>query len=106
MCLYKFKSMVSIMRYVILLMTPIPYMDHSLVMVKGHSVQFSSVAQSCPTLCDPMNCSTPGFPVHHQLPEFTQTHIHRVGDAIQPSHPLSYPSPPAPNPSQHQGLFQ
>ena len=56
--------------------------------------------------CDPMNCSTPGFPVHHQLPEFTQTHIHRVGDAIQSSHPLSSPSPPAPNPSQHQSLFQ
>ena len=71
-----------------------------------NSVQFSSVAQSCPTLCDPMNCSTPGLPVHHQLPEFTQTHIHRVGDAIQPSHPLSSPSPPAPNPSQHQSLFQ
>ena len=71
-----------------------------------HSVQFSSVAQSCPTLCDPMNCSTPGLPVYHQLPEFTQTHVHRVGDAIQPSHPLSSPSPPAPNPSQHQGLFQ
>ena len=70
------------------------------------SVQFSSIAQSCPTLCDPMNCSTPGFPVHHQLPEFTQTHIHRAGDAIQPSHPLSSPSPPAPNPSQHQSLFQ
>ena len=62
------------------------------------SVQFSSVAQSCPTLCDPMNCSTPGLPVHHHLPEFTQTHIHRVGDAIQPSHPLSSPSPPAPIP--------
>ena len=62
------------------------------------SVQFSSVAQSCPTLCDPMNCSMPGLPVHHQLPEFTQTHVHRVGDAIQPSHPLSSPSPPAPNP--------
>ena len=62
--------------------------------------QFSSVAQSCPTLCDPMNHSTPGLPVHHQLPEFTQTHAHRVGDAIQPSHPLSSPSPPAPNPSQ------
>ena len=57
-------------------------------------------------LCDPMNCSTPGLPVHHQLPEFTQTHVHRVGDAIQPSHPLSSPSPPAPNPFQHQGLFQ
>ena len=70
------------------------------------SVQFSSVAQSCPTLCDPMNRSTPGLPVHHQLPEFTQTHVHRVSDAIQPSHPLSSPSPPAPNPSQHQSLFQ
>ena len=68
--------------------------------------QFSSVAQLCPTLCDPMNCSTPGLPVHHQLPEFTQTHVHRVGDAIQPSHPLSSPSPPAPNPSQHQSPFQ
>ena len=70
------------------------------------SVQFSSVAQSCPTLCDPMNCSTPGLPVHHQLPEFTQTHIHRVSDAIQPSHPLLSLSPPAPNLSQHQSLFQ
>ena len=69
------------------------------------SVQFSSAAQSCPTLCDPMNPSMPGLPVHHQLPEFTQTHAHRVGDAIEPSHPLSSPSPPAPNPSQHQGLF-
>ena len=69
-------------------------------------VQFSSVAQSCPTLCDPMNCSTPGLPVHHQHPEFIQTHVHRVGDVIQPSHPLSSPSPPAPNPSQHQSLFQ
>ena len=68
--------------------------------------QFSSVAQLCQTLCDPMNYSTPGLPVHHQLPEFTQTHIHRVGDAIQPSYPLSSPSPPAPNPSQHQSLFQ
>ena len=70
------------------------------------SVQFSSVTQSCPTLCDPMNRSTPGLPVHHQLLEFTQTHVHRVSDAIQPSHPLSSPSPPAPNPSQHQSLFQ
>ena len=70
------------------------------------SVQFSSVAQSCPTLCYPMNCSTPGLPVHHQLPEFTQTHVHWVSDAIQPSHPLSSLSPPAPNPSQHQSLFQ
>ena len=69
------------------------------------SQSISSVAQLCPTLCDPMNCTTPGLPVHHQLPEFTQTHVHRVGDAIQPSHPLSSPSP-APNPSQHQSLFQ
>ena len=68
--------------------------------------QFSSVAQSCPTLCDPMNRSTPGLPVHHHLTEFTQTHVHRVSDAIQPSHPRSSPSPPAPNPSQHQSLFQ
>ena len=69
-------------------------------------VQFSSVVQSYPTLCDPMNCSTPGLPVHHQLPEFTQTLVHRVSDAIQPSHPLSSPSPPALNLSQHQGHFK
>uniref|UniRef100_A0AC11DAF7 Uncharacterized protein n=2 Tax=Ovis aries TaxID=9940 RepID=A0AC11DAF7_SHEEP len=66
----------------------------------------SSVTQSCLTLCDPMNCSTPGLPVHHQLPEFTQTQVHRVSDVIQPSHPRSSPSPPAPNPSQHHSLFQ
>ena len=66
----------------------------------------SSVTQSCPTSCDPMNRSTPGLPVYHHLPEFTQTHVHRGRDAIQPSHPLSSPSPPAPNPSQHQSLFQ
>ena len=70
------------------------------------TVQFSSVAQSCPTLCNPMNRSMPGLLVHHQLPEFTQTHVYQVGDAIQPSHPLSSPSPPALNPSQHQGLCQ
>jgi len=69
-------------------------------------IQFSSVTQSCPTLCDPMNHSMPSLPVHHQLPEFTQTHVHRVSDAIQPSHPLASPSPPALNPSQHQSLFQ
>ena len=69
------------------------------------SVQFSSVAQSCPTICDLMNHSTPGLSVHHQLLEFTQTHVHQISDAIQPSHPLSSPSP-APNHSQHQGLFQ
>ena len=77
------------------------YKEHKIV-----SVQFSSVAQSCPTLCDPMNRSTPGLPVHHQLLEFTQTHVHRISDAIQPSHPLLSSSPPAPNPSQHQSLFQ
>ena len=71
-----------------------------------YSVQFSSVAQLCPTLWDPMNRSMPSLPVHHHLPEFTQTHVHQVIDAIQPSHPLSSPFPPAPNPSQHQSLFQ
>ena len=70
------------------------------------SVQLSSVAQSCPTLRNPMNRSTPGLPVHHQLPEFTQTQVHQVSDAIQPSHPLLSPFPPAPNPSQHQSIFQ
>ena len=70
------------------------------------SVQFSSVTQLCPTLCDHMNHSMPGLPVQHQLPEFTQTHVHQVSDAVQPSHPRSSPSPPVPNPSQHQGLFQ
>ena len=69
-------------------------------------IQFSSVTQSCLTLCNPMNCSTPGLPVHHKLPEFTQTHVHWVSDAIQPSHPIPSPSPPALNPSQNQGLFQ
>ena len=69
-------------------------------------IQFSAVAQSCPNPCDPMNRSTPGLPVHHQLPEFTQTHVHWVSDVMQPSHPLSSPSPPAPNPCQHQDLFQ
>ena len=69
-------------------------------------LQFSSVAQLCPTLCDPRNCSTPGLPVHHNLPEITETHVHWDSDAIQPSHPLLSPFPPAPNPSQHQSLFQ
>ena len=79
-----------------------------IVEVKAHLSQFhfSSVAQSCLTLCDPMNRSTPGLPVHHQLPEFTQTHVHRACDGIQPSHPLSSPSPPSLNLSQHQGLFK
>ena len=70
----------------------------TIALTQFSSVQFSSVAQSCPTLCEPMNCSTPGHPVHHQLPEFTQTHIHQVSDAIQPSHSLSSPFPPAPIP--------
>ena len=86
-------------------LTKLPFLpcEH---MFQLSTVQFSSVAHSCPTLCDPMNRSMPGFPVHHQLPELTQIHVHRVSDAIQPSHPLSSPSPPAPNPSQHQSLFQ
>ena len=75
-------------------------------MIFLYSVQFSSVAQLCLTLCDPMNRSMLGLPVHHQLPEFTQTHVHWVSDAIQPFHPLSSPSPPAPSPSQHQRIFQ
>ena len=74
--------------------------------VKFSSVQFSWVAQSCLTLCNPMDCSTSGFPVHHQLPELAQTHVYQVGDALQPSHPPSSPSPPAFSLSQHQGLFQ
>ena len=86
--------------------------QHQLAVITEYSkqtftcVQFSSVPQLCPTLCDPMNCSSPGLPVHHHLPEFTQTHVQRVGDTIQLSHPLFSPFPPAPNPSQHQSLFQ
>ena len=85
---------------------PINTCSPSLKIYPKKLIQFNSVTQSCPTLCDPMNCSTPGLPVHHQLLEFTQTHVHWVSDAIQLSHPLSSPFPPAPNPSQHQGLFQ
>ena len=81
--------------------TPLPLSPWKLF---PQPIQFSR--SSCLTLCDPMNHSTPGLPVHHQLLEFTQTHVHQVSDAIQPSHPLSSPSPPAPNPFQHQGLFQ
>ena len=76
-----------------------------LLKIEFSSVQFSSVAQSCPSLCDPMNFSMPGFPIHHQLLELTETHVHRVANAIQPSHSLSSPFPPAFNLSQHQGLF-
>ena len=88
--------------------TPMCHMAKVVCLLKPgfSSVQCSPVTQSCQTLCDPMNRSTPGLPLHHQLPEFTQTHIHQLNDAIQPSHPLSSPSPPAPNPSQHQSLFQ
>ena len=82
------------------------YTTELIYKTETYSDQIRSVAQSCLTLCDPMNHSTPGLPVHHQLPEFTQTHVHWVSDAIQPSHPLSSPSPPAPSPSQHQSLFQ
>ena len=82
------------------------HVDEKNVWLLKVSVQFSSVAQSCPILCDLMDCSKPGFPVHHQHPELLQTHVHRVGEAIQPSHPLLSPSPPAFNLSQHQGLFK
>ena len=86
--------------------TPNSYLGHYQYMsLHEQEWKFSSIAQSCPTLCDPMDCSTPGLPGHHQLPEFTQTHVHWVGDDIQPSHPLSSPSP-AFNLSQHQGLFK
>ena len=80
--------------------------DWACASVVNNSVQFGSVVQLCPTLCDPMDCNTSGFPVHHQLLKLAQTHVHQVSDAVQPSHPLSSPSPPAFNLSQHQGLFQ
>ena len=93
-----------------LALTCLPYLSLPLQSILSTSLgempQFSSVAQSCPTLCDPINHSTPGLPVHHQLPDSTQIHVHRVSDAIQTSHPLSSPSPPALNLSQHQGLFK
>ena len=111
LCTYKVKMLVT--NYVLLFVIPrITVCQAPLSMEFSRQeywtvhYQFSSVAQLCPTLCNPMNCSTPGLPVRHQLPEFTQTHVHRVVDAIQPSHPLLSPSPPAPNPSQHQSLFQ
>ena len=84
----------------------IQWMNKKSLTLNQSPVQFSSVAQLCPTLCDPMNRSMPGLPVHHQPTESTQTHVQQVSDAIQPSHPLSSPSPPALNPSQYQGLFQ
>ena len=90
------------------LYSPRTYLSYSwkFVPFDHRSVQFSSVSQSCLTLCNPVNRSMPGYPVHHQLPEFTQTCVHRVSDAIQPSHPRSSPCSPAPNHSQHQSLFQ
>ena len=82
------------------------WMIQMICLLRPMENHFSSVAQVCPIVCDPMDCSTPGFSVHHQFPELAQTHAHRVGDAIQPSHPLSSPSPPAFSLSQHQRLFQ
>ena len=86
--------------------TPHLFFSSTFLGLQFSSVQFSSLSQSCLTLCDLMNLSTPGLPVHHDLPEFTQTHVNRVRVAIQPSHPRSSPSPTAPNPSQHHSLFQ
>ena len=104
--LYFFNLLLAICLHFIFLVTDLGFTLCIYNLPHTASVQFSSVAQSCLTLCDPMNRSTAGLLVYHQLPEFTQTHVCRVGDAIQPSHPLSSPSPPAPNPSQHQSLFQ
>ena len=102
--IYKFGILSFFMFYIALLFT---FTHTHWVILIFSSFQFwSSVAQSCPTLCDPMNHSTPGLPVHHQFPESNQTQVHWVGDAIQPSYPLSSPSPPALNLSQHQGLFK
>ena len=89
----------------IVISTQSPLSNYFFIFIIYCSVQFSSFTQSCPTLCNPINHSTPGLPVHHQLPEFTQTHVHQGNDTIQPSHPLLSPSPPALNLSQHQGLF-
>ena len=99
-------SVLSLASAIVSAITVVISSSKVLIRAWSSSVQFSSVAQSYPTLCNPMNRSTPGLPVHHHLPEFTQTQVHRVHDAIQPSHSWSSPSPPAPNPSQHQGLFQ
>ena len=107
-------SFVSMHILISFLISSVIYWLFSSVLFSLHLLEFLivflllvfSVTQSCPTLCDPMNYSMPGLSVHHQLPEFTQTHVHWVGDAIQPSHPLSSPSPPTLNPSQHQSLFQ
>ena len=102
----QFESINSSTLSLFLVQLLLPYMTTGKIIALTVSVQFSSVAQSCSTLWDPMNCSMPGLPVHYQLPEFTQTHVHWVGDAIQPSYFLLSPSPPASNSSQHQSLFQ
>ena len=108
---YSFSWPFVLDQVILVLRNPTPNVQWRIILPMGsipdmYFLQFSSVAQSCPTLYNPMNRSTPGLPVHHQLPEFTQTYVHQVCDAIQPSHPLTSPFPPAPNPSQHRGLFQ
>ena len=100
------KSVLRIVGYLVVACLPCRLSPLNASITKSISDQIRSVAQSCPTLCDPINRSMPGLPVHHQLPEFTETHVHRVSDAILPSHPLSSPSPLAPSPSQHQSLFR
>ena len=97
---------ISMYNFICIILLYIEYINKSIYLKYFISFQFSSVALSCPTFCDTMDCSTPGLPVHHQLPEFTQPHVHHVSDAIRPSHPLSSPSPSAFNFSQHQGLFK
>ena len=108
MCVLMMMKINNIMWHVFILVIFLePWTNrHIILSLAEYLDQIRSVAQSCPTLCDPMNRGTPGLPVHHQLQEFTETHVHWVSDAIQPSHPLSSPSPLAPNPSQHQSLFQ
>ena len=103
--MYLCRTLSLYLSHIVVFMTD-PLLYIKLLKVGFSSIKFSSVAQLCPTLCNPMNRTTPGLPVHHQLLEFTQTHVHQVGDAIQPSHPLLSPSLPTFNPSQHQGLFQ
>ena len=109
-CLYKWHNFAPFYGLVIFCCVYVPHLLYPFISSWTFWLvpypHFSSVAQLCPTLCDPMDCSTPGFPVHHPLPELIQTHVYQVGDAIQPSHPLSSPSPPALNLSQLQGLFR
>ena len=104
--LYQLSYQVSPLNTELHINNPSPSLEPICLWANILSIQFSSVTQSCPTLCNSMNHRTPGLPVHHQLPEFTQTHVYQVSDAIRPSHPLSSPSPPAPHPYQHQSFFQ